>query len=100
MYENQEETAAPFSPSSGTGGILTLGGVLSKAADTALDVWGIRETGKVIGSVYPTGQVNPAAVPAITGNTAAQKPPFNYMPLVYIGAGVAALLIVTVALRK
>ncbi len=75
-------------------------GLLSKAADTALDVWALREAGKAnasIGTAYPTGQVDPATVRAqVMAETQTEKLTGNnmqkYLPWI-IGGGVALVVI-------
>jgi hypothetical protein len=72
-------------------------GILSKAADTALDVYGMKEQGKIIGSVYPSGQVNPQMAPA---QTAAVKPAVNYTPYIIGGGALLLVIVLVVATRK
>lgn len=74
-----------------------LTGLLSKGVDTALDVWAIKESNKSIGTVYPTGQVDPAAARSnevAEKQTAAQTQNIaKYMPWI-IGGGVVLVLVV------
>lgn len=93
-----EKVESPVTDSTGITGqslINGISGLLSKAADTALDVWAIRETNKNanIGSYYPTGQVDPAAVKAQV--QVEQAKPVNYTP--YIIGGVALVAVLGVA---
>lgn len=90
-----EETANPFADFT-LSGILN-SGILNKAADTALDVYALREAGKVVGSVYPTGQINPASVAnRLNVATVTAPAPFDYKPYVI---GVAALLGIVLVLK-
>lgn len=64
---NPEKVASPVADTTGVtqNGIFDfLSGTLSKAADTAIDIWGLRESAKYStpGTVYPSGQVDPATV--------------------------------------
>lgn len=96
-YTNAEAAANPFS-NFNLSGILN-NNTLNKAVDTALDVYAIRETGKVLGSVYPTGQMNPASVPARTG--AANPYAFDFKPYIVPTLGiVAGALLIAYALKK
>ena len=94
-YTMQETAANPFSNFS-LSGVLN-GSTLNKAIDTALDVYAIRETGKALGSVYPTGQVNPAAVQS---QNATAKPAMNYTPYIIGGAALVGVVILVAVLRK
>lgn len=70
-------------------------GTLGKFFDTALDALAIGAANKIIGSSYPTGQQDPAALAA--KNTAAQAAaPFNWKPWA-IGGGVAFVAIIALA---
>lgn len=94
----------PFEPPADPN-VLSLGGLLGKAADTALEVWQHKQDGKSIGTVYPTGQVNPAAAPAMAGATPAAATaagggiPPNLKPYLIAG-GVALALVVLLAVAR
>jgi len=97
IYSDAESAANPFSNFS-LSGILN-NNTLNKAVDTALDVYAIRETGKVLGSVYPTGQVNPASVTARTG--AANPYAFDFKPYIIPTIGIlAGVALIAYALKK
>lgn len=89
-------------PSEATGLGATLNratGTLGKFFDTALDQLAIQGVGKLIGTTYPTGQQNPAALAAQNSAVAAQSP-FNYRPWI-IGGSIAlgSILAIAVAVR-
>lgn len=99
-YSMQETAANPFSPSdSGLGGLLTPGGILSKVADTALDVYALQQRARLAppGTVYPSGQVNPASATARTG----AANPYAPSPLMLAGiAAVVGIVVIIAVLRK
>lgn len=70
-------------------------GFLGKAVDTALEAFSLNQQAKALGSLYPTGQQNPAAVKAASGPTATGE--FNWKPWA-IGGGVlvGALVLISV----
>lgn len=80
----------------------SVGGTLTKAVDTAVDVVALQQTNKLIGSAYPSGQVNPATAKsqaaadtaANAGQPAAQV--MKYMP--YILGAVGIILVGALAL--
>lgn len=93
---------------------LTLGGLFNKLIDTGGDILAQRESNRnqpLVGSVYPTGQVNPgtaaqdlvaernpATTPApqtVNANNAAQL--FQFMP--WIIGGVVVVVIAALAFR-
>lgn len=82
-------TAKDTVPTSSPSLVNSLTGFLSKAADTALDLYSTQQTAKAVGSLYPTGQQNPASVASAAGNQKA----FNWMPWA-IGGGIAVVLII------
>lgn len=97
VYNNNYEDQSSFVPKASTssGLINSLTGFLGKAADTALDIYAIKESNKAIGSAYPTGQVDPAAVKSSkTAQDTSSAQTRNYMP--YIIGGVALVAFVTV----
>lgn len=95
--EKVESPVADSTNSLSSGLLNKFSGLLSKGVDTALDVWAIKESGKAIGTVYPTGQVDPAA--AKSNNVAEQQTAAQtqniakYMPWI-IGGGVVLVLLV------
>lgn len=81
-------------------------GLLSKVADTAIDLAGLAGA-KALGFTYPTGQTNPATV--ASQNTAAQQQAAltnqkvtnavsNYMPYILLGVGAVAVIGIVVAI--
>lgn len=75
-------------------------GDLSKSVDTAGDLASILNAGaKVIGSLYPTGQKNPAAVQSTTTSPAVAAANSS-KNLLLIGGGIAVLLLVVVLVAK
>ena len=74
----------------------SLTGFLGKAADTALDVYSMKEAGKVAGTVYPTGQQNPAAVASAAGNQTS----FNWKPWAIGGGALVAVVLVLAVIRR
>lgn len=72
-----------------------LGGFLGKAADTALDLIALDQKNKIIGSTYPTGQQNPAAVKAEQ-----QAYPFNWKPWAAGGAFFVGAVVLIIAAKK
>ena len=73
-------------------------GLLSKAADTALDVWALKEASKAnstIGTAYPSGQSDPAAAKSNVNAEQLTNAQTNnmqkYMP--YIIAGGVAIVV-------
>jgi len=108
-----EKISSPVTDSFGltsNGLINGITGLLTKAADTAIDIWGLKEANKTanIGSRYDTGQVDPAAiVPASNPLTQAQivTQTLNaYMPYIIGGAvligGIAFISILRNVKRK
>lgn len=87
-------------PSTGSGFLASFGGFLSKAAETAIDVWGANEKAKAAGSVYPTGQTNPEQLSAL--NVANQQQQSAQLKqYLLIGGGVlAAVVLVLVVARR
>lgn len=93
-----------FVPPSGGNILNAFTGFLSKAADTAIDVFAIRNTGGgAVGSVYPTGQVNPAAA-ASQNNSATEAAKFGETArttqLVIGGVAIAAMLMAFVVVTR
>ena len=103
-YLTSEKKASPVEDSTGTtdSGLITAGGLLSKAIDTAGDIWAIKEAnGKsaAVGSTYPTGQVNPAVAASkaatATGSTTTQViADASNKKMLCIAGGVGALVLV------
>lgn len=98
--EKVESPVVDSTSSTFTGLLNGATGLLSKVADTALDVWALREAGKAnanIGSAYPTGQVDPATVRAqVMAETQTEKITGQnmqkYIPWL-IGGGVALVIV-------
>lgn len=93
-----------FVPPSGGGILNAFTGFLSKAADTAIDVFAIRNTGGgSVGSVYPTGQVNPAAA-ASQNNANAEAARYDAQArttqLIIGGVAVSAMLMAFVYVTR
>ena len=87
-------------PNTGSGFLAAFGGFLSKAAETALDIYGTAAKAKVVGSVYPTGQTNPAQLQADAAAAEASQSA-QLKKYLLIGGGVlAAVLVVLVVVRK
>lgn len=103
-YLTDEKKASPVEDSSGStdNGLITAGGLLSKAIDTAGDIWAIKESNKnspSVGSAYPTGQVNPSVaasqVAADKGTTATQEIAYaNNKKMLWIAGGIGAVVLV------
>jgi len=72
-------------------------GLLGKAVDTALEAFSLNQQAKALGSVYPTGQQNPAAVKASMGATPTGA--FNWKPWA-IGGGVLIGAVVLISVLK
>lgn len=88
-------------PTNNTGGLSSFfGGLLSKAAETAIDVGGdLVKKNNMPGTIYPSGQTNPAQLQATAAASAANQSAMNKQYL-YIGAGVAVLLVVVLIVAK
>jgi hypothetical protein len=72
-------------------------GTLGKAADTFLDALALGAANKVVGTIYPTGQQDPAAVAArLQAEQLANQNRTNWMPWV-IGGSIAFVGILTLA---
>lgn len=72
-----------------------LGGI-GKSFDTFLDALAVQGAGKIIGTNYPTGQQNPAALAAANHAASLQQPQFNFRPWL-IGGGIALGSILAIA---
>lgn len=72
------------------------GGLLSKAGETGLDIIKAKNTNQP-GTVYPTGQTNPAQIQA---QAVADPGMSTKTILLIVGGGVAALLVVGLLLRS
>ena len=83
----------PAANDNGTNIVNGLTGLLTKAADTYLDTVAVNKKNQ-IGSVYPTGQVNPA----IAKNQSA--PLSSYAPWLIAGGVVLVIVVAFVALKK
>lgn len=60
-----EKISSPVADTGNSGGIINaLTGLLSKGVDTYVDVWGLQQKTKAIGTLYPSGQVDPATAQA------------------------------------
>lgn len=85
------------------GGLLK-NGLLSKAIDTALDFAAIKMSNpnaQPIGSVYPTGQSDPAAVASAKQTAVQVKENDNtYLKYALIGGGILAAIVVIVKIAK
>jgi hypothetical protein len=91
----QEKIESPVNDNAGVTSqslVNGLTGLLSKSVDTALDIWAIRESNKnaSIGSVYPTGQVNPGAAKAQV--QAEKASPVNYTSWIIGGIALAVFV--------
>jgi hypothetical protein len=72
--------------STASGLINGISGLLSKAADTAIDVWAIKESGKTIGTFYASGQTDPAKLTsASTATTTDAQKVLAYAPYLLVG---------------
>jgi len=105
-YGTIPDSATPVSipvdtaPSGGSNFLQSFGGFLSKAAETALDIYGTSEKAKAAGSIYPTGQTNPAQLAAMnTANQQAQSAQLKQYLLVGGGILAAVVLVLIVARR-
>lgn len=58
----EHEDQSSFIPQDANKLVNSLTGLLSKAADTAIDLYALKETKKAVGTTYPTGQKDPAQV--------------------------------------
>lgn len=92
-----------------SGAQFTIGGILSKTAETALDIAANKLGGgtKSVGSAYPTGQVNPdrvasdnEPVPVVSSSAAAVQKAAAFMPWVIGGGIVLAIVFAGLALRR
>ena len=78
-------------------------GFLSKATDTALDVYRIREEAKnspTIGTALPSGQVNPdrlTAQPEVASANNAAQQALKYAPYMVYG-GIALIAVIAVVM--
>lgn len=79
--------------------INALTGTLSKAVDTALDVYTIKQTSpksNTVGTAYPTGQTDPASVKSEDSTVEQVKAQTNniakYIPWI-VGGGVVLVLL-------
>lgn len=87
------------------GGLLnTFTGLLSKGVDTALDLATLRAQGKAsaaIGTVYPSGQNDPAAVESAKQTVVQVKENSNeYLKYALIGGGILAAVFIVSKLSK
>jgi len=88
------------------GGLINLAtGLLSKAIDTGLDIATIRANGKAnaaIGTVYPTGQVNPAAAKseAEQNKQVAAVTAVPQKTLLIVGGAVVAIIVIALIIKK
>ncbi len=75
-------------------------GTIGKAFDTFLDALAVQGANKLVGSVYPTGGEDPAAVAARNAAAASAAPATDYKPiLIWVGIGLAALAGVVVIVK-
>lgn len=95
LSSTTEKVASPVndSTSSISSGLINgLSGLLSKAADTALDVWAIKESGKTIGTLYSSGQTDPAKQTSVaTATTTDAQKMLSYAPYFVVGGIVLVL---------
>lgn len=84
----------------------TLGGILSKTAETALEIARNKaESGnnQAVGTAYPTGQTNPERVtadePAPSATERAQRVA-NYLPYIVGGGVIVSIVLAVLAVRK
>jgi hypothetical protein len=89
----------PAANKQSSGIINSLSGLLSKAADTALDVYTIN---KNIGSAYPTGTVSPAQLAAAQQAAALQAQNTGlYTKYALLAGGlIAAIVVVSMIVKK
>lgn len=95
------EDKSSFVPkdSQNTGFVNGLTGLLSKAADTYLDVWGTKAK---VASLYPTGQTSPGVVNAQQTALSQQGSQVTNLKPWLIGGGiaVAAIVLLVVIAKK
>lgn len=103
-YNSRYEDPSPFVPKQTESGVNKLTGFLSKALDTALDVYTINQQtkqAKALGSVYPTGQRDPAAYQSdIDTEKKLKANTVNYTPYIIGGGALIIFAVVLVALNK